>query len=153
MVLYAKENISCKLVNLFISSGESEIIALEFGISNIKCRSSRPEEFCKKVVLKSFAKFTGKHLCQILFFHKVASPGRSPSSSPLLKKRLWHRCFPVNFLKFLRAPFLLTSSGGCFSKWLLLGLFKPPSVHDVTFLEQMKLALNNCINHMNILFL
>ena len=24
----------------------------------------------------------------------------------LLKKRLWHRCFPVNFLKFLRTPFL-----------------------------------------------
>ena len=25
----------------------------------------------------------------------------------LLKKRLWHRCFPVNFPKFLRAPFLI----------------------------------------------
>ena len=24
----------------------------------------------------------------------------------LLKKRLWHRCFPVNFAKFLRIPFL-----------------------------------------------
>ena len=24
----------------------------------------------------------------------------------LLKKRLWHWCFPVNFVKFLRAPFL-----------------------------------------------
>ena len=24
----------------------------------------------------------------------------------LLKKRLWHRCFPVNFEKFLRTPFL-----------------------------------------------
>ena len=23
----------------------------------------------------------------------------------LLKKRLWHRCFPVNFAKFLRTPF------------------------------------------------
>ena len=23
-----------------------------------------------------------------------------------LKKRLWHRCFPVNFAKFLRPPFL-----------------------------------------------
>ena len=27
-------------------------------------RSSRPEVFCKKSVLKSFTKFTGKHLCQ-----------------------------------------------------------------------------------------
>ena len=24
----------------------------------------------------------------------------------LLKKRLWHRCFPVSFVKFLRTPFL-----------------------------------------------
>ena len=35
-------------------------------------RSSRPEVFCKKGVLKNFAKFTGKHLCQRLFFNKVA---------------------------------------------------------------------------------
>ena len=34
-------------------------------------RSSRPDVFCKKRVLKNFAKFTGKHLCQSLFF-KVA---------------------------------------------------------------------------------
>ena len=26
-------------------------------------------------------------------------------SATLLKKRLWHRCFPVNFAKFLRTPF------------------------------------------------
>ena len=35
-------------------------------------RSSRSEVFCKKNVLRSFAKFTGKHLCQSLFFNKVA---------------------------------------------------------------------------------
>ena len=52
--------------------------------------------FCKKGVLRNFANFTGKHLCQSLFFSKVAT---------LLKKRLWHRCFPVNFAKFLRTPF------------------------------------------------
>ena len=28
--------------------------------------------FCKKDVLGNFAKFTGKHLCQSLFFNKVA---------------------------------------------------------------------------------
>ena len=33
----------------------------------------------------------------------------------ILKKRLWHRCFPVNFAKFLRTPFLQNTSG-----WLLL---------------------------------
>ena len=56
----------------------------------------------KKGVLRNFTKFTGKHLCQSLFFNKVA--GLRPAT--LLKKRLWHRCFPVNFVKFLRTPFL-----------------------------------------------
>ena len=49
----------------------------------------------KKEVFKNFAKFTGKQLCQIL-------------PSTLLKKRLWHKCFPVNFAKFLRTPFYRT---------------------------------------------
>ena len=31
-----------------------------------------PEVFFKKVVLTNFAKFTGKHLCQILFFFILA---------------------------------------------------------------------------------
>ena len=66
-------------------------------------RTSRPEVFCKKGVLRNFTKFTGKHLCQSLFFNKVA--GLRPAT--LLKKRLWHRCFPVNFVKFLRTPFFI----------------------------------------------
>ena len=60
-----------------------------------------PVVFCKKGVFRDFAKFTGKHLCQSVFFNKV---GLRPAT--LLKKRLWHRCFPVNFEKFLRTPFL-----------------------------------------------
>ena len=65
-------------------------------------RTSRPEVFCKKGVLRNFVKFTGKHLCQSFFFNKVA--GLRPAT--LLKKKLWHRCFLVNFVRFLRAPFL-----------------------------------------------
>ena len=34
--------------------------------------SSRPEVFFKKDVLRNFTKFTGKHLCQTLFFNNVA---------------------------------------------------------------------------------
>ena len=64
-------------------------------------RSSRPELFCKKSVLKNFVKFTGKYLRQSLFFDKVG--GLSPAT--LLKKGLWHKRFPVNFAKFLRTPF------------------------------------------------
>ena len=51
--------------------------------------------FCKKGVLKNFAKFTGKHLCQSLFFNKVSGL----RLANLLEKRLWHSCFPVKFAK------------------------------------------------------
>ena len=39
---------------------------------NCKDKSFRPDVFCKKGVLKNFAKFTGKQLFQSLFFNKVA---------------------------------------------------------------------------------
>ena len=66
-----------------------------------------PDVLCKKGVLRNFAKFTGKHLCQRPFFNKVA--GMSPAT--LLKKSRWHRCFPVKFAKFLRTTFLQNTSG------------------------------------------
>ena len=50
----------------------------------------------------SFAKCKGKDLCWSLFFNKVAGL----RSAPLLKKRLKHKCFPLNSAKFLRAPLL-----------------------------------------------
>ena len=39
----------------------------------IICRSSRRNVCCNIGVLKNFAKFKGKHLCQSLFFNKVAN--------------------------------------------------------------------------------
>ena len=74
-----------------------------YSSSRYTVRSSHPEVFCKKCILKNFPKLTGKHLCQSLFFNKVA--GLRPKA--LLKKRLWHRCFLVNFAKFLRTSFLI----------------------------------------------
>ena len=59
-------------------------------------RSSHPELFCKKGVLRNFAKFTGKHLCQSLFFDKRVS---------LLKKRLWHRVFSSEFCEISKNTF------------------------------------------------
>ena len=60
-----------------------------------------------KGVLRNFTTLTGKRLCQNLFFNKVA--GFRPAT--LLKKRLWHRCFSVNFVRFLRALFLQNTFG------------------------------------------
>ena len=61
----------------------------------------------RKGVLGNFAKFTWKHLCQSLFFDKFA--GLGPAT--LLKKRFWHRCFPMNFVKLLRTTFSQSTSG------------------------------------------
>ena len=54
-------------------------------------RSSRPECFVKAVFLE--ISHTRKHLCQ------------RQRSATLLKKRFWHRCFPVNFAKLLKTLF------------------------------------------------
>ena len=43
-----------------------------------------------------------KYLCQRLFFNKVVSL----RSATLLKKNIWRKCFPVNYAKFLKTPFL-----------------------------------------------
>ena len=52
-------------------------------------RSSHQRCSVKKDVLRNFAKLSGKHL----------------RPATLLKKRPCHKCFPVNFAKFLRTPF------------------------------------------------
>ena len=71
-------------------------------------RSSSPEMFCKNGILKSFAKFTRKHLCRSLILKKKTVVFK------LTKKRLRSRCFSVSFAKFLR-----TSVLKIFCKWLL----------------------------------
>ena len=69
---------------------------------NQQFRSTRPEMFCKKGVLRNFANFTRKHLSQSLFLNKVA--GISPA-----------QVFSCEFCKFLRTPFLTEHP-----RWLLL---------------------------------
>ena len=70
-------------------------------------RSSRPDVFCENGVLRNFAKFTGKHLCQSLFFNKVAGAPTLRSSPPeVFYKRGVLKMFVLNFAKFLRTPFL-----------------------------------------------
>ena len=60
----------------------------------------------KKCVFRNFEKFKGKRMCQRFFFNKVT--GLRPAT--LLKTRLWHWCFHVNFAKFPRTPFLQNTS-------------------------------------------
>ena len=64
-------------------------------------RNSCSKVFCKEIVLKTFSKFTGKHLYRSLFFNKVVGP------AILLKKRLRHRCFPVKFCEVFKNIFFI----------------------------------------------
>ena len=78
-----------------------------------KFKSSCQEVFCEKAVLGNFAKFTGKYLYQSLFFNNIA--GLRPVT--LLTKRLWRRCFPVNFQNFEEHLSLQNTSNACFCKF------------------------------------
>ena len=56
---------------LFLAFIDPLLIKTIFHFHINKCYSSiRPGVFCKKGALRNFTKFTGKHLCQSLFFKK-----------------------------------------------------------------------------------
>ena len=60
-----------------------------------------PEVFCRKGVLRSFAKFTGKHLCHGHFFNKVA--GLWPAI--FFKKKALVQVFSCEFCKISKNIF------------------------------------------------
>ena len=68
-------------------------------------RSSPPEVFCKKGFLKKISQNSQENTCV--------------RPATLLKKTLWHRCFPVNFVKILRTLFFIEHVW-----WLLLRFVK-----------------------------
>ena len=67
----------------------------------------------KKNVLRNFAKFTGKHLCQRLFFNKVAGLAwnfiKKDNLAQVLSCEFWET--------FKNSFFLYDTSGGCF--WII----------------------------------
>ena len=68
-------------------------------------RSSRPEVFCKEGVLRKFAKFLEKHLCQSLFFNKVAGLA-SCEFCKIFKNIFFHRTPLVTASILCRNSFL-----------------------------------------------
>ena len=86
---------------------EKNVIQKRFA-QKITCRSRRPEVSCQKRCSQKFCKI----------HRKTPVP-----ENLLLKKSLWHRCFPVNFAKCLRPPFLTEHLW-----WLLLQITKVFSI-------------------------
>ena len=64
-----------------------------------------PEVFYKKRCSQKFHKNLQENPCaRASFLIKLQAWGLRPAT--LLKKKLWHKYFPVNFVKFLTIPFL-----------------------------------------------
>ena len=70
-------------------------------------RSSHPDVFLRKRVLKIWSKFTGEHPCQSVISIKF--------QSNFIEITLWHGCSLVNLLHTFRTPFLKNTA-----EWLLL---------------------------------
>ena len=90
------ENLANKYKTIFLGKPSQTLLKLS-------PRSSRPEVFLGKGVLKIYIKFTGEH------------SWRSAISVKLLCKfieiALWHECSPVNLLYSFRTPFPKDTSG------------------------------------------
>ena len=67
---------------------------------------SGQEVFCRKGVLKNFCKI----------YRKTPTVPECLRPATLLKKRVWHRCFPVNFTKFLGTPIFIENLWWLFLK-------------------------------------
>ena len=68
-----------------------------------KKRSSRPETFLEKGVLKICNKFTGEHTCRSVISIKLLCN--------FIEITLRHGCSPVNLLHIFRTAFLKNTSG------------------------------------------
>ena len=66
-------------------------------------RSSRPEMFFRKSVLKICSKFKGEHLCWSVISIKL--------ESNFIEITLHHWCYPVNLLHIFRTAFPNNTSG------------------------------------------
>ena len=97
---------------------------------DIKDRSSHQRRSFKKGVLRNFTK-----LCQSLFF--------VPETCNFIKKRLWHRSFPVNFAKFLRTPFLQNTSGRLLLQRLLPSLLYRRQIFAITVRNNPQKEIKN----------
>ena len=89
-------------------------------------RSSCPEVFCKKGVLRNVIKFTRKHLCQSLFFDKVAGLRHAT----LIIKETLAQVLSSEFYEISKNTFFYrTLLVAAFAFWNILTLFSHENFH------------------------
>ena len=102
------KNIYATIFNLFIHN----FIYQEF-TQNTSFRSSHRRCSVRKGVFRNFAKFTGKHLCQSLFFNKVAG-----LACNFIKKETLAQVFSCEFCEISKNTFFTEHL-----RWLLVFFF------------------------------
>ena len=71
---------------------------------------------CKKLILE-ISQNSQENTCgRVSFYIKL-------QACNFLKKRLWHRYFPVNFVEFLRTPFLHNTTGQLLPKRFYIDIY------------------------------
>ena len=83
---------------------------MEAAMQRCSVIGSHPQVFCKKGVLRNFTTFTGKHLCQSLFFNKVAG-----LACNFIKKETLAQVFYCEFCEIPKNAILTEHR-----RWLLL---------------------------------
>ena len=92
-----------RLQHRFSAAKFVKFVRTPFLTEHLQCMFLWREDFLnkEKILKQGWIK---RHLpFQDVLYHLYFSTGFRPAT--LLKKRLWHRCFPLNFAKFLRTPF------------------------------------------------
>ena len=96
-------------------------LSYRYAKNTIAVQKQPPKVFCKKGVLKNFANITRKHLCQSLFFNKVAGL----SLQHYQKRDSDTGFFPVNLAKILRTSFFIEHLW-----WLVLAFLVKMKFYD-----------------------
>ena len=94
----------------------------------LKCRKQPPEVFYENTCIR------------VSFWIKL--------QDSFIKKRLWERCFPVNFAKFLKAPFLKNTPGRMLLKSIrsdYFAVFLPVITIGVGFTKSNQVTLQRRI--------
>ena len=63
--------------------------------------------------------------------------------APFLKRGLWHRCFPVNFVKFLKMPFSIEHLWWMLLLILKLSSLKHRSRHRTSYKKELFLKISH----------
>ena len=97
-------------------------------------RSSPPEVFLGKGVLKICSKFTGEQLCQSVISIKLLCN--------FIESTLWYRCSPVNLLHIFRTPVPKNTSRGLIQEEVSLNWFYIFFLHLFTILNVKHIPRN-----------